>query len=246
MLNGNKILKPHFKNFFLLVKDLLFPIICLGCHQEGEWLCLSCLNSIPINLKLRCPVCGQSSFYGRTCQKCIKKSYLTGLWAVSLYDDDLLKKVIRHYKYLGIKDLTESLSWLMIDYVNQLKNDVPRFFKEIDLVTPVPLHQRRILHRGFNQAHLLAQNISNYFGWPILCNCLVRVKFTTSQIRLKKKLRKSNVSGAFKVVDKKLIKDKRIVVIDDVVTTGSTLQECARVLKKAGAKEVWGLVLAQD
>ena len=238
---GNKLIIK----ILLFLRDLLFPVSCLGCQQEGSWLCQQCCDSISLNFDLRCPGCGQFCFFGQKCNNCFSQSSLDGLWTVSLYTDELLKKTIHFYKYQGLKDLALPLGQLMINYLNQIRQEMKDKWPKIDIITSVPLHKRKFLHRGFNQTEILAQQVSDHFGWTYQ-DCISRKKFTLSQTKLTKKTRQENVSGVFAIKDKINYQGKTVIIIDDVVTTGATLQECAKVLKQAGVKKVWGLAIAQD
>jgi ComF family protein len=120
------------------------------------------------------------------------------------------------------------------------------FFKSCDFIVPVPLNILRRLKRGYNQAELLALELSKILKKPMLKNVLFRSKITKAQFKLSKKEREKNIKGSFYVKESPLIKKKRILLIDDIATTGTTVSECAYVLKKAGAKEVFVLTLARD
>ena len=114
------------------------------------------------------------------------------------------------------------------------------------LLVPIPLHYLRLWQRGFNQAQLLGQVVAKELQVPLV-SPLKRVRHTQPQFGLGRHLRRANVVGAFAIKSDQLdiIKDKTVVLVDDVVATGSTIEECARVLKNNGAKEVWALVLAR-
>lgn len=206
--------------------DLFFPIFCLGCGKEGEWLCPNCLTKIEIN-------------FGK--QPLTLKN-LTGVWVAADYRQPLLAKALQTFKYNFILELGENLGELLIEFLaNQLKQNPSCSF---DLVVPVPLAKKRKLWRSFNQAEILAKKVSQKFNWPLGLNLISRKYHTHPQVNLKAAERLINVQGIF-VAKSHGLEDKKILLIDDVVTTGATLQECAKVLKQAGAKEIWGLVLAK-
>lgn len=225
-------------NFLL---DLFFPIYCLGCEREKIWLCENCFKKIPLNSKSECPFCQKPSFFGRTCQKCQNKN-LNGLIIASDYQNELLKKIIFSFKYKFIKELSSYLGELLI---SALKNHPLISSIESFVIIPVPLHWRRKKWRGFNQSELLAKKIEEYFSIPLFEKILIRKKHTKPQVKLKEKERKENIKNAFTIENPCAILNKKIILIDDVSTTGATLEECSKVLKKAGAKEIWGLVLAR-
>ena len=217
----------NLKNFFL---DLLFPIQCLGCNKEGEWLCRNCFESIKIN-----------SVFSSYCLKKVSPDLVKVLIAAD-YKQPLLQKILRSYKYNFIQGLSESLSSLLIKFIDQIKAERNLNF---DIVIPVPLAKKRIIWRGFNQSESLATNISQKFNWTLNSKLLIRRYHVAPQVGSSAKKRKHNIKGIFKVTDSQILKDKKILLIDDVVTTGATLSECAKVLMQSGAAEVWGLVIAK-
>jgi ComF family protein len=150
-----------------------------------------------------------------------------------------MMKIITKFKYYFVKDITDTLIELIVS-----ATDYPLFFKQPWVMVPIPLHVSRKRWRGFNQAEVLADGLAQAWGWPLLTDLLIRGRNTLPQMKLSGRKRKDNLRGAFEV-KKRVAVPGRIILIDDVATTCSTLNECARVLKKAGAKEVWGLTLAQ-
>jgi ComF family protein len=115
-----------------------------------------------------------------------------------------------------------------------------------DVLVPVPLHHKRLRERGYNQSRLLALELSKLSGLPLVDDCLVRERYTTPQARTSSvDERRSNVADAFACRDRRL-EDRAVLLIDDVATSGATLDACARALKKVGASSVWGLVLAKE
>ncbi len=119
------------------------------------------------------------------------------------------------------------------------------FWPSADYIIPVPLHRWRLLKRQYNQATLLARSVSSLAQIPVLTNCLIRKKATESQGHKTPKERKQNVKHAFDIIDPDTVQGKTIVLIDDVWTTGATLDACAKTLKKAGASQVFVLALAR-
>ena len=213
------------------ILDLLFPVQCLGCGREKNFICPDCLLKIPHNYPIIYP----------------KNSPLLGLLIVGSYKDPLLKSAIHKYKYNFIKDLTKPLAGLMIKKLN----DCPWFKENNTLLIPVPLHKKRLRWRGFNQSELLCLEISKSLNIPLINNFLVRTKHNLAQVKIKNtEQRKINVKNTFQINSQnqsasRRIKNKIIILVDDVLTTGATLKECAKTLKKSGAKEIWGLVLAR-
>jgi len=242
---------------YIFTLDIIFPIYCLGCGLEGEWICGSCFEKIELLKKQACPVCGAESRAGARCFNCRAKTELDGLIAATAYfgkerKETLAKAAIHIFKYRFVKDLAGPLSALMI---RQLKNRQIVKIKETfifgpgaddKIIIPVPLHLKRFRWRGFNQAELLADKISKYFNLPLEKSVLARQKNNIPQVEVKgRRKRIENIRGAFICNNGAKIKNKTIILIDDVATTSATLGECAKALKSSGAKEVWGVVAAR-
>ncbi|MFA6410881.1 MAG: ComF family protein [Candidatus Buchananbacteria bacterium] len=212
--------------FFL---DLIFPVYCLGCKKEGDWVCADCFLELKINLDW-------PSQFG-------KSEFLSGVWAVSSRDQTLLHKILHNFKYNFVVDLGPILGDLAVKFLQTEKNKNPNLY--FDFVVAVPLSKKRKLWRGFNQAEIIAKSISQKFNWPQNQALVYRQYHTRPQVGLNAKDRQLNVKGIFSAKDPGLLIGKKILLIDDVFTTGATMNECAKVLKKLGAKEIRGLVLTQ-
>lgn len=232
------------KNFLL---DLFFPKKCLNCGKNGAYICNSCLDKIEIIPNNKCPFCNRPVPNTFICEKCREKHFLDRLIWATPYSNPLIKELIRVFKYHFIKELAKPLSKLLIKSLENISNIV---------IVPIPLHERRLKERDFNQAELLAKEIAEHYSLPLETEILKRKRAVTPQAQIKDhKTRKTNIKGIFEIdpkftkkcLDKKqnLLKDKTIILIDDVITTGATLSEAAKVLKCAGAKEIWGLVVAK-
>jgi len=232
------------------ILDLLFPIECLGCGKEKVWLCEDCLANIPININFKCPVCQSYTKVGEVCPACQGKINLDGIFIASSYDNQLLRQAIHRFKYNYVTDLAIPLSAILARFLSKIKKSglyiVPNILinYQASLIIPVPLHKKRIRSRGFNQADLLADKVATCLEFK-KANILSRRYQTQPQVNLKRRSRLENLKGVFVCSDREIVKDKKIILIDDVATTGATLEEGARVLKQAGAREVWGLVLAR-
>ncbi len=249
--------KSGLNKIYTFVLDILFPIFCLGCGREGEWICKTCAKKIELLKKQACPVCGNESRTGARCFNCRAKTELDGVIAATAFwgkdkKESLAKEAIHIFKYRFVKDLAAPLADLMI---KQLKNiQIIKLEKTIifgldaedKIIIPVPLHPKRFRWRGFNQAESLAEIIAGDFKLPLEKTVLARQKNNIPQVELKdRRERMENIRDAFVCVDGAKIKDKTIILIDDVATTSATLGECAKALKSSGAKEVWGVVVAR-
>jgi len=225
---------------FDFILDIFFPKKCFGCQKEGEWLCDSCHVALEASKKQVCSVCKEVSSLGKTCVKCQKQIDLEALFRVFEFSDSqIIRKMIHAYKYKFVKDISVYLA-------NILSQEVPReFFFEIDLITSVPLHKKRYKERGYNQAELMARHLALKVGLEYQ-ELLVRKKYTEVQMTLLREERLKNIKNVFDFVASDSIEGQKILIIDDVATTLATLNECAEVLKKAGARQVVGLVVARD
>ena len=220
---------------FLL--DLLFPKFCLGCGLEGGWLCPACQDQILLVKTQVCPICERVSSGGRYCPKCRRGRYLSGMIVSCYYDEGPSKEIIHNLKYHGIRELGNFLGKMLAD---ALAENLP--IKDV-VLSFVPLHFLREKQRGFNQAEILAQTTSQKLNLP-LERFLRKVRFTKRQVDLRGKERRENLKNVFRILPAVNLSGKTIVLIDDIATTGTTLEECAQILRGAGARMVWGLVVA--
>lgn len=221
--------------------ELLFPRQCLGCALEGAWLCPACDRRLERLTTLTCLACGRRRPQGRTCEPCRKKLKLTGLVAALSYRQALSRELIHELKYHSIRGIAPILGSILAE---RLKHLAPQVTLDAALVA-VPLHPRRERERGFNQAALIAKELSKTLAIPFV-SALARTRKTKSQIELNDPdLRRENVSGAFALRTPTPLLPKRILLVDDVATTGATLSACAHVLRQAGVREVWGVVVAR-
>jgi len=229
------------KNFLL---DIFFPKICFGCGREGNYLCQDCQALLEISSFRYC-LCRipKRIFKKGKCSKCNSKK-LDGLYFALDYKNFLVKELIRNFKYEPfIKELAKPLAFLIITYFQLLNNK--QNFSDFVLL-PIPLSKKRLRWRGFNQAEELTKKLSKFFKIPLISDCLIKIKNTPSQTELSEEERKENIKGVFSLRNQNQIFGKKILLVDDVYTTGSTLEEAARILKRAGAKEVWGVVVARE
>lgn len=232
------------KNFLL---DLFFPKTCLNCGKEGNYLCSDCQALIEITTSQYCPGCQKITIDGKPCKNCKKSIQLNRLYFSTFYKNQIVKKLITKFKYEPFcKELAKPLANLIIIHF-QLLGNFQNLVRNWDLVLiPVPLDKKRLKWRGFNQAEELAKELSLILKLPVVGGNLIKIKKTPPQVDLEKNLRIQNLNGVFSIKNKEKIKGKKILLVDDVYTTGSTLNQCAKILKEAGAKEVWGVTVARE
>ncbi len=216
--------------------NLIFPKYCLNCGMEGDWLCNQCQYKIKFIENRLCPICKRQTKLGELCLICRKNYELSGVLAASRFKKPV-KNLIHQLKYKNSKELIEVLAKITAKGIKAHLKPGDR------LLVPIPLHKSQLEKRGFNQAKLLASKLEKKLKTPVK-NILKRIKKTRSQTKLSRQERKKNLKDAFNLGNKIDLKGKIIYLVDDVCTTGTTLEEAAKVLKKAGAEEVWGLTTA--
>lgn len=242
-------LKPFWQTTSKQILDTLFPLRCLGCRTKGAWLCPPCEYQIPLRTEQHCPLClKRVTPSGEVCFDCrdTTSPALDGVFVASYYRNSILPHAIHTYKYRFIPDIALPLASLLKTALERNRLPLP------DSVIPVPLHRRRLRFRGFNQSELLARALAPLLApgleLPVLTDVLLRTRYTKPQMKTdSREERLHNLKNAFTIVKDKeeTIKGKSLWLIDDVATTGTTLEECAKLLKQHGAKTVFGIVLAR-
>lgn len=231
------------------LSDIIFPPRCLTCntilgHRENLPFCGTCFSKIHFIRSSLCPCCG-IPFTGaeggsHLCGDCmVSKSVYSAARAVGRYESTLLEAIHR-FKYNGKISVGEILGRLMAEFAYPAFN-----IRDYSMIMPVPLHPKRLRERGFNQSVVLAREISKRFHISLDFMTLRRHVDTEPQISLGKKEREANVHGVFSVTDSGIVKGQKIILVDDVYTSGSTVKECARVLMKNRADRVAVLTLAR-
>lgn len=214
--------------------NVLFPPRCASCKREGDFLCKNCVQQFrikPIRAKSRHP--SSEDF-----------EHLDGvIYGLDYAENPEIQAAISQFKYKFAKDLIKYFADLTVGKLNQLRMLQGR---EAVLI-PVPLHKKRLNYRGFNQAELIARATAGCFDEKIqVMNLLRRIKHTSQQAKLSKKARHQNLAEAFEVAgDLSALSGRVCFLVDDVCTTGATLDSCARALKQKGVKKVYGLVIAR-
>jgi ComF family protein len=219
--------------------DLLFPPWCIGCGREGSYICDSCRQQLPVIVPPFCPRCGRPLTQGESCPGCIgEQSAIDGIRAPFLFNG-VIRRAVHELKYRNLRAITPLLAGFLSDYLQE--NPMPG-----DVLVPVPVHRKRERERGYNQTSLLCHELSRRSRLPVTDDCLVKRTYTSPQARASSEAdRLANVAGAFACIGARLC-GKRVILVDDVSTSGATLNACAGTLKAAGAAAVWGLVLALE
>lgn len=219
--------------------DFFFPPRCVGCGNEGLFVCPGCEASLPRLASPVCSGCGQPLAGSDHCPHCRAWRPETDGIRSPFAFDGVLRQAIYQFKYGHFKALAAPLGQLLGSYLQ-------REPLSVDVLVPVPLHSSRERDRGYNQSALLAAELGKRCGLPVVSDCLVRLRHTKPQVRTAGALeRQRNLAGAFGCLDRRLA-DLRVLLIDDVCTTGATLSSCAIALREAGASLVWGLALARE
>ncbi len=217
--------------------NLLFPPRCVVCRQVGTWLCPECVHRLPTLSGPVCHRCGTPITNGMFCRTCQEAPLrLEGIRSLAPYRGPA-RAAIHYLKYRHARELADPLGELMAQYWRQ--NPLPA-----EVIVPVPLHPSRLRKRGYNQAALLAWALSRRIGLPMNEDALCRVRATASQMRLKAADRRRNVEDAFCCTTDQL-SGRPVLLVDDVCTTGATLEACADALREGGVREVWALTLAR-
>ena len=216
--------------------DLLYPPRCIACGQIGVLYCDDCRGSVTRLTSPVCSLCGQSIPAPGLCAHCVHHPLdIDGIRSVAEFGGSL-RQAIHHLKYNHSRDLAGPLGEMLARFWQQTP-------LAAEVIVPVPLHARRLRERGYNQSQLLAQELARATGLPVVSDALQRVKYTVSQTQLDGDQRRQNVAGAF--LCREGVKDKAVLLVDDVCTTGATLEASSMALKAGGAKSVWALTLAR-
>ena len=229
----------HFAKFGEVALDIVFPKWCVGCRQRGDFICPVCLSSIVRISAPVCPRCGRPQISDILCPGCVSWSAaIDGIRAPFRFDG-VIRQAVYELKYHNIRALALPLARLLNAYFTS--NPLPG-----EIMVPLPLHRKRLRERGYNQSGLLARELGRLANLPVVDNCLVRQRYTSAQARTATVAdRHSNVDDAF-ICSGSGVHGKTVILIDDVATSGATLNAGAKALKAAGALSVWGLTLARE
>jgi ComF family protein len=231
------------------LSSVIFPPQCLGCAEilssfDSTILCRKCKGKVHFIEGALCSICGtnfsDSPAGSHLCGDCLEKTpFFSRARAVFSYETIILEAIHR-FKYKRDLSTGETLASFMADFSFP---DID--FADYSLIVPAPLHVKRLRERGFNQSLILARAIGKERRIPVNFSLLKRHKFTSTQTGSHKKERQQNIRGAFEVTDKEIIAGQNIILVDDVYTTGATVNECAKTLIKAKARKIAVLTLAR-
>ncbi len=236
------------KTIFQGISDLLYPHNCLLCHhylnspQKNLTLCSNCLNTIELNRPPFCQKCSRHLTDGNQshCDDCLRKDFRFDYAFSPCFYNETMRKLIHLFKYGNKTSLRQCFSELTFSFLK----DYPLHFDSFDLLMPVPLHPVRFRERGYNQSCILAQGVAQRLNLPLCNKNLIRIRHTQNQARVNPKNRFTNIHGAFRIKHSAQVKEKSILLVDDLLTSGTTASEAARILKEAGARRVSVLTLA--
>lgn len=229
--------------------DIIFPKYCVNCKKFGDYLCSECFTRLSTDTKNICLVCGRPSYNGLTHPVCKKKNSPEGSFTGVVFNK-ISKKLIYQFKYRPyLLGLSVFISDLLYDSLIQ-NEEFMKILKQVQndiVLVPIPLSSKKYRKRGYNQAEILAKELGKRLNLKVL-DCLERVRETITQVGLSKNERRENISGAFEFKKKfeSSLRGRNILLIDDVVTSGSTFSEACMTLKKSGAGKVWGIAFAKE
>ena len=225
-----------FTNWLKLAIDLIFPPRCAGCDVTGTVWCEECDGRIIAPKGRSCPACGLPLEKGNSCSICEDWPGRVLVRPFAHYRKPLSSAIIR-LKYRSDQALAKEMSSWLISVYQQMD-------RVADCVVPVPLADVRLRQRGYNQVALIAASFANELNLPFYTNALIRVRETQSQVGLNRQARHQNVEGAFRA-DSHIVQDQSIVIIDDLLTSGATMKNCAIALLNAGAVQVFCLSIGR-
>lgn len=221
------------------IVEFLFPATCVGCGKWGNFICSKCSKSLLRITPPICNRCGKPETTGTFCPDCWNSvTKIDGIRSVFRFEG-VIRQAVHDLKYHHLKALSGNMACYLFEYL--AKNPI-----DTDALMPVPIHKNRIKQRGYNQSELIAKHLGKMLDLPVITTCLIRSRDSLPQARSEDVAqRKKNVLGAFSCADKAGT-FKNIVLIDDVCTSGATLEACAVTLKKSGFQSVWGLTVARE
>lgn len=221
--------------------DFIFPKKCLGCAKDGAYLCTSCIKKVKV-ARPRCVECERPSIDGMTHVKCKRELGLDAVVSIWAYEG-VIRKAVLSLKYKFALEIAKEIADHSLGYLKENK----LVFPKDPILIPIPLYKTRSNWRGFNQAEEIGRLIAEEMNWKFSQDLLIRKKSVKPQAELKEEERLKNIKGVFAVNShySSFIIHTPIILFDDVLTTGATLKEAAKILKRNGAEVIWGLTIAR-
>jgi competence protein ComFC len=227
------------RNLFKAVLEIVYPVHCGGCDKKGDILCRKCIDSFrQVENDSVCPVCGRWLGKRALCGECIQKERGFREGYFGFYFENRLREAIHAFKFHSRKDVGKHL-------VHLTKERILLFSGSFDCIIPMPVTEKRLKERGFNQSFIIGEEISKITGKPLYHSILYKAKDTMDQYSLHRDERKKNIRGAFAVKNGHEIKAKSVLLVDDLFTTGYTAKEASGTLLKAGAGSTLIFALAR-
>lgn len=226
--------------------DIIYPPKCMACSKiigkdAAYGLCDDCRNGLHFLAGETCVVCGRQGFLsGGKCFSCMEHEYAFIRNFAAISYGGVSRQILLRFKYNNNQQFAARLAGLVFENTPALLDIMP----EVDLFAPVPLHKKRMRERGFNQAELLAKELAKLYEKPYHPRMLSRTRATEKQSLLTASERRANISGAFAVAEPKSCKGKTILLVDDIFTSGATLDGCAKALLEAGCGRVFCVTVA--
>lgn len=219
--------------------DFFFPQSCLGCGKVGDFICFRCSKKLSRLLPPICQRCGRSESSGMYCRECWgTHNHIHSIRSVFVFEG-IIRRAVHEFKYRNLRSMAVCLSQYMADYFVEYE-------LVADVLLPVPMHENRLQRRGYNQSELLAGQLSGMISVPVRGDLIRRVRDNKPQARTTRvEERRSNMENAFTCISNE-VSGKDIIIIDDVCTSGATLEACAAALKLKGANQISGFTLARE
>ncbi len=227
-----------------LALDFVLPYECIGCGLSQSWLCQNCMSDIICDTEQNCVLCRRPSAGGETHKQCLSETNIDGV-IIATRKNKLLQKAIHIFKYHNTRSLAGILANIITRNIESSPLSCSVLLNSNASLIPIPLHPHKKWDRGYNHTELMANELSKTWPMRVQNDILVRVKNTKPQAQLSKSMRLKNTINAFSVPENTDI-PKSVILLDDVMTTGATMNDAARALKRAGVQNIWGIVLMRE
>ena len=229
------------KKIFNIFLEILYPYRCPSCKKivhTNYVFCLDCWKKLRFIKKPICNICGDIFQFSinniALCGKCLKEKPIYDKALSCFVYNKTISKAIFEFKFYQKTFLSKFFAKFIIINIKEIIDD-------IDYIVPIPMNIKRLRWRGFNQSLLLVKSVAKLINKPFISNLIIKTKHTKAQAKLKNKERKVNLNSVFKINKRylELVKNKNILIVDDVITTGTTVNKCSKVLKEAGVNKVY-------